>query len=109
MRAMLSAMPKTAHERHGITAYAGLDFIKAAFCPLEFNATQLKAHPNFAHLGKDTFDDGTVTEQHLSWKSFRQLVAMKTAQTTTRLAPKSGADTPAPFVQSDAFSKPVTK
>src|SRR6266446_5639717 len=27
-----------------------------------------------------TFDDGTVTEQHLSWKSFRQLVAMKTVQ-----------------------------
>lgn len=27
-----------------------------------------------------TFDDGTVNEQHLSWKSFRQLVAMKTVQ-----------------------------
>ena len=56
-----------------------------------------------------TFDDGTVTEQHLSWKSFRQLVAMKTAQTALRLASKSGADTPAPTAQSDTFSKPVSK
>lgn len=31
-----------------------------------------------------TFDDGTVTEQHLSWKSFRQLVAMKTVQNGTK-------------------------
>lgn len=36
-----------------------------------------------------TFDDGTVTEQHLSWKSFRQLVAMKTAQNMMKPAPKS--------------------
>ncbi len=24
-----------------------------------------------------TFDDGTVREQHLSWKAFRQLLSMK--------------------------------
>lgn len=35
-----------------------------------------------------SFDDGTVTQQHLSWKSFRQLVAMKTAQAATKPAPK---------------------
>ena len=35
-----------------------------------------------------TFDDGTVTEQHLSWKSFRQLVAMKTAQNPPKSASK---------------------
>lgn len=46
-------MPGTApQQRHG-TAYAGLDFIKAAFCPLEFNAMPLDAHPHFAHLGSD--------------------------------------------------------
>lgn len=27
-----------------------------------------------------SFDDQTVVQQHLSWKSFRQLVAMKIAQ-----------------------------
>ncbi len=35
-----------------------------------------------------TFDDGTVSEQHLSWKSFRQLVAMKTAKNGTKSPPK---------------------
>lgn len=35
-----------------------------------------------------TFDDGTVTEQHLSWKSLRALVVMKTAQGMTKSAPK---------------------
>src|SRR5205809_7098361 len=35
------------------TAYAGLDFIKAAFCPLEFNAMPLKDHPDWSHLGRD--------------------------------------------------------
>jgi hypothetical protein len=50
---MVRAMPRqTAQQRHG-TAYAGLDFIKAAFCPLEFNAMPLKLHPDFAHLGRD--------------------------------------------------------
>jgi len=38
--------------RHG-TAYAGLDFIKAAFCPLEFNAIPLQKHAGWAHLGRD--------------------------------------------------------
>ncbi|GEM_PF-2562486 len=36
-----------------------------------------------------TFDDGTVAEQHLSWKSFRQLVAMKTARNSIKAATKS--------------------
>jgi hypothetical protein len=35
------------------SAYAGLDFIKAAFCPLEFTATKLGKHPDFAQLRKD--------------------------------------------------------
>src|ERR1043166_7043860 len=35
------------------SAYAGLDFIKAAFCPLEFTATKLGKHPQFAQLRKD--------------------------------------------------------
>src|SRR5437867_580179 len=35
------------------TAYAGLDFIKAAFCPLEFTATKLGKHPQFVRLRKD--------------------------------------------------------
>jgi hypothetical protein len=32
---------------------AGLDFIKAAFCPLEFTATKLGKHPQFKQLRKD--------------------------------------------------------
>lgn len=36
-----------------------------------------------------TFEDGTVTEQHLSWKSFRQLVAMATARQSSKVSPKS--------------------
>jgi hypothetical protein len=45
----------TATRQQGQTtsAYAGLDFIKAAFCPLEFTATKLKDHPSFAQLRKD--------------------------------------------------------
>ncbi len=35
------------------SAYAGLDFIKAAFCPLDFNALKLHEHPEFIHLKKD--------------------------------------------------------
>jgi hypothetical protein len=46
------AMPIEAKQRHG-TAYAGLDFIKAAFCPLEFNAIPLREHPHWLHLGRD--------------------------------------------------------
>lgn len=34
-------------------AYAGLDFIKAAFCPLEFNARLLRNHPGYAQLRCD--------------------------------------------------------
>ena len=46
-------MPRTQRQqRHG-TAYAGLDFIKAAFCPLEFNAMPLKEHAHWSHLGRD--------------------------------------------------------
>jgi hypothetical protein len=46
-------MPRTdRQQRHG-TAYAGLDFIKAAFCPLEFNAMPLKEHAHWSHLGRD--------------------------------------------------------
>jgi len=33
--------------------YAGLDFIKAAFCPLSFKAVPLKDHPLFADLRAD--------------------------------------------------------
>jgi len=46
-------MPRTQRQqRHG-TAYAGLDFIKAAFCPLEFNAMPLREHEHWSHLGRD--------------------------------------------------------
>jgi hypothetical protein len=51
-RATVFAMPRESQQRHG-TAYAGLDFIKAAFCPLEFNAMPLKKHPAWSHLGRD--------------------------------------------------------
>ncbi len=40
-------------QRHSTSAYAGLDFIKAAFCPLEFEATTLAEHPQFVQLRKD--------------------------------------------------------
>jgi len=33
--------------RQTSSAYAGLDFIKAAFCPLEFTAMKLDRHPAF--------------------------------------------------------------
>jgi hypothetical protein len=46
-------MPKAAEQRQGMKAYAGLDFIRAALCPLEFNATLLGEHPRFAELRKD--------------------------------------------------------
>ncbi len=35
------------------SAYAGLNFIKAAFCPLEFNATRLGNHPLYRRLRRD--------------------------------------------------------
>jgi hypothetical protein len=44
-------MPEVTDKRHG-TAYAGLDFIKAAFCPLDFKAQRLSEHPSFQLLGK---------------------------------------------------------
>lgn len=44
-------MPEAPEKRHG-TAYAGLDFIKAAFCPLDFKAQRLSEHPSFLLLGK---------------------------------------------------------
>lgn len=44
-------MPEVIEKRHG-TAYAGLDFIKAAFCPLDFKAQRLSDHPSFLLLGK---------------------------------------------------------
>jgi hypothetical protein len=32
------------HRQSTRSAYAGLNFIKAAFCPLEFNAVKLASH-----------------------------------------------------------------
>jgi hypothetical protein len=51
-------MPVTDEQRHGAMkhgtkAYAGLDFIRAAFCPLDFKAVPLGAHARFAELRKD--------------------------------------------------------
>jgi hypothetical protein len=43
----------TTHRRATRSAYAGLDFIKAAFCPLEFTATRLAKHPQYRHLKRD--------------------------------------------------------
>ena len=40
-------------QRHTKYAYAGLDFIKAAFCPLEFTAMKLGQHSEFKQLRKD--------------------------------------------------------
>lgn len=44
---------QTRQQGHTTSAYAGLDFIKAAFCPLEFTATKLGKHPDFVQLRKD--------------------------------------------------------
>ena len=46
-------MPKAAEHRQGMKAYAGLDFIRAALCPLEFNASFRSEHPRFVDLRKD--------------------------------------------------------
>ncbi len=51
--AIVPTMPTTSQQRHGSSAYAGLDFIKAAFCPLDFNASNSKTTRSYAHLGKD--------------------------------------------------------
>ncbi len=46
-------MLNTANERHSTKAYAGLDFIRAAFCPLDFKAVTLRDHVRFAELRND--------------------------------------------------------
>src|SRR5947208_4401915 len=46
------ALPPS-RQRLSLSAYAGLDFIKAAFCPLEFTAMKLRQHPEFKQLRKD--------------------------------------------------------
>ncbi len=38
-----------------------------------------------------TFDDGTVKEAFLGWKSFRQLLALKSSQTAKPADPKTTA------------------
>jgi hypothetical protein len=38
-----------------------------------------------------TFENGAITEQHLSWRSLRQLVAMSMANNGAKPAPNSGA------------------
>jgi hypothetical protein len=35
------------------SAYAGLNFIKAAFCPLDFKAIKLGEHPEYRHIKCD--------------------------------------------------------
>lgn len=53
-RATLPAMVRTAEERRQPrSAYAGLNFIKAAFCPLEFNAIKLAEHALYKRLSSD--------------------------------------------------------
>lgn len=51
-------MPIKTDQRHGTKqhstkAYAGLDFIRAAFCPLDFQAVRLRDHVRFAELRSD--------------------------------------------------------
>lgn len=46
-------MATDARQNRPRSTYAGLDFIKAAFCPLEFNAVPLGQHPEYVHLRKD--------------------------------------------------------
>src|SRR4051812_14669316 len=50
---MPSMTPATAPPRFERPAYAGLDFIKAAFCPLAFRAMSFSDHPEYRHLGAD--------------------------------------------------------
>jgi hypothetical protein len=47
-------MPKAAKQPPATKAYAGLDFIRAAFCPLEFNAVRLADNIRFVELRRDT-------------------------------------------------------
>ncbi len=46
-------MPQATRTQQARSAYAGLDFIKAAFCPLEFNAMPFAEHPEYRQLCKD--------------------------------------------------------
>lgn len=46
---MAQVRPSAPHR----TGYAGLDFIKAAFCPLEFNAKKFADHPDYRSFRKD--------------------------------------------------------
>jgi hypothetical protein len=41
-----------------------------------------------------TFDDGTIKEAFLSWKSFRQLLALKSSQTVRPTEPKPAPTSP---------------
>lgn len=46
-------MPPATRNGSTTKAFAGLDFIRAAFCPLEFNAIPLADHVRFAELRRD--------------------------------------------------------
>lgn len=47
-------MPKkTAGQARATSAYAGLDFIKAAFCPLDFRAMKFRDHPEYQQFRSD--------------------------------------------------------
>jgi hypothetical protein len=50
---MLGSVPATEKRGSATKAYAGLDFIRAAFCPLDFHATALRDHPRWAELRRD--------------------------------------------------------
>jgi hypothetical protein len=50
---MLPPVPSTTEKQRQHSSYAGLNFIKAAFCPLEFNAMKLATHPLYRKLRKD--------------------------------------------------------
>src|ERR1041384_5982565 len=49
------------------SAYAGLDFIKAAFCPLEFNAMRLAEHPVYKNLRRDEGIGGLEGSEFLNY------------------------------------------
>jgi len=54
---------KTPSPKFDRPAYAGLDFIKAAFCPLEFNAMRFAEHPRYVELAGDQgLDDLEVSD-----------------------------------------------
>lgn len=67
-RANIRAVPHVAHlPRPPRPAYAGLDFIKAAFCPLEFNAKLLKDHPSYLQLRCDMALADLEVSEHLQY------------------------------------------